>query len=160
VKSIALIGILCLVSTGMPVTAATCNASSTGVSLGSYTSNQLAPVDSVGRINISCEKSALDSLPTTVTYSIDLSRGGSSSYAARDLTGTAGTLHYNLYLDALHSTIWGDTTGGTSDATGTLQLQVPVGSAATTHSIYGRVFGSQNALPGSYGDSIVITVVY
>jgi spore coat protein U-like protein len=41
-----------------------------------------------------------------------------------------------------------------------LQLQAPLGTASGTHSLYGRIFGSQNAFPGTYADSVVVTVTY
>ncbi len=141
-----------------PAHAATCTVSATGVSLGSYTPNQAAPADSAGRITIACNKGALDTLPSTVTYSLSISRGSSNSYTPRELKSGPHALQYNLYYDALRGSVWGDATGGTSRLTGALPLQ-PV-TATETHSIYGRIFAGQNVWPGAYADSLVVTIDY
>lgn len=151
---------LLLAGLAMPATGASCSATSAGIVLGIYTPNQAAPADSVGRVSVTCEKSVLDALPLTVPYSVEISRGGGASYAAREMSSGTNSLRYNLYLDPSRTTIWGDATGGTSSAAGALQLQSPLGSSAATHSFYGRVFAGQNLVPGSYADAIVITVVY
>ena len=159
-KSFLTIAILFLALLAMPVFSATCSVSSVGVSLGTYIPNQPMPADSAGSITIACVKGILDTLPMTVTYSVDISRGSSVSYSPREMTSGANTLRYNLYRDALRISIWGDTTGGTANVTGMLQLLAPLGSASGTHSIYSQIFAGQNAVPGIYADSIVVTVAY
>ena len=144
----------------MPTFGATCTVSATGVSLGTYTPNQATPVDSVGQITVACIKGLFDTLPANVNYSIDISKGGSSSYSPREMTGGANALHYNLYRDSLRTIIWGDATGGTSSVTGTLQLQPLPGAASNTHNAYSRIFANQNAVPGVYADTLFITVNY
>lgn len=152
--------ILFLALLAMPVFGATCSVTATGVSFGSYIPNQAMPADSAGSMTIVCLKGVLDSLPTTVSYSIDISRGSSVSYSPREMTSGANTLRYNLYRDALRLSIWGDTTGGTSNITGALLLPAPLGSASVTHNVYSRIFAGQNAVPGIYADSIIVTVMY
>ena len=159
-KSFHTIAALTLALLASPVFGATCSASASGVSLGTYTPNQAAPADSAGSIVVVCTKGALDTLPMTVNYSVNINRGGSASYSPRDMTNGTNALHYNLYRDAVRINIWGDTTGGTSNVTGALVLQPTPGSATGTHTVYGRVFASQNAVPGAYADSIVVTVSY
>lgn len=150
----------CLLASALPATAATCSISTTGVSLGSYTPNQAAPADSAASLNVACTKSPLETGPLTVAYAVEISTGGSASFSPREMTSGRNTLRYNLYRDALRSTIWGDTTGGTANVTGSLQLQTSPGTASAVHTIYGRIFSSQNATPGVYADTIVITISY
>jgi spore coat protein U-like protein len=76
------------------------------------------------------------------------------------MTGSANKLRYNLYRDALRLNIWGDTTGGTSNLTGSLLLQSPLGTASGVHGVYARIFSFQNAVPGAYADTVVVTVSY
>ena len=159
-KSFQIIAILFLAPLAMPVFGATCSLTATGVSFGTYIPNQAMPADSAGSMTIACVKGLLDTLPTTVSYSVDISRGRSSSYSPREMTSGANTLRYNLYRDASRLTIWGDTTGGTSNVTGALQLPAPLGSASVMHNVYSRIFAGQNAVPGIYADSIVVTVMY
>ena len=159
-KSFSTIPILFLALLAMPAFGASCSVTATGVAFGSYIPNQAMPADSAGSMTIVCLKGVLDSLPLTVSYSIDMSRGSSVSYSPREMTSGANTLRYNLYRDALRLSIWGDTTGGTSNVTGALLLPAPLGSASVVHNVYSRIFAGQNAVPGIYADSIIVTVTY
>ena len=143
-----------------PLFAATCSVSTSGVSLGSYTPNQAVTLDSVGTVVIDCAKDALEALPTTVNYGLEIGKGSSSSFAAREMKSGANKLNYNLYRDASRISIWGDATGGTTNVSGTLRLQAPLGTASASHSVYARIFGGQNAVPCAYSDAILVTVVY
>ena len=140
--------------------AATCSATTSGVTFPLYTPNQALPADSSGTVTINCSKGALDILPLTVHYTVDLSRGGSSGFSPRAMKSGSNSLNYNLYTDVLHTTLWGDTTGGTSHADATLILPLILGSANGIHTVYGRIFASQNVVPGSYSDTVVVTISY
>ncbi len=159
-KSFRTMAILFLAPLAMPVFGATCSVTATGVSFGTYIPNQAMPADSAGSMTIACVKGLLDSLPLTVSYSVDIGRGSSVSYSPREMTSGANTLRYNLYRDTSRLSIWGDTTGGTSNVTAALQLPAPLGSASVMHNVYSRIFAGQNAVPGIYADSIVVTVAY
>lgn len=152
--------LLALALFAAPAFGASCGASTSGVALGRYTPNQASPADSAGSITVTCAEGALDTLPMTVAYSLDIGRGGSSSYSPREMTNGGYALRYNLYRDALRSSIWGDSSGGTANVSGTLQLQSPPAVVSATHNVYARIFAGQNATPGSYADLIVITVAY
>ncbi|MEO8103246.1 MAG: spore coat U domain-containing protein [Betaproteobacteria bacterium] len=149
-----------LMSLATPLFAATCTASASGVMLGTYTPNQRTPADSAGSIVVTCAKGALDALPMTVNYSLDISIGSSTGYSPREMTSGVNRLRYNLYRDATRISIWGDGSGGTSAVAGALAIQPSPGSASFTHTLYGRIFASQNAVPGSYADTVLVTVSY
>ncbi len=52
--------------------------------------------------------------PKLIELAPGTSRNLSSSYSDRTMAGPSfETLHYNVYLDATHRTIWGDGTNGT-----------------------------------------------
>lgn len=159
-KTVAVAVLLPLLTLALPASAATCSVSTSGIAFGAYNPIQAVPVDSAGSMIVSCTKGALDALPMTVNYTVDLSRGNSSSYASREMTSSSRKLYYDLYRDALRIAVWGDSSGGTVNVPGMLQLQAPLGTASGSHAIYGRIFGSQNAVPGAYADSIVVTVSY
>ncbi len=143
-----------------PLIAATCGISSTGVAFGAYTPNQRTPVDSVGSVTVSCSKSALDSASVTVNYSVNFSSGSASGFSPREMTSGVNKLGYNLYQDISRSNVWGDATGGTSNASGSINLSQVMLPVVATHTVYSRIFASQNAVPGSYADSIVVTIEY
>ena len=145
---------------GAPVFGASCNVSTTGISFGSYIPNQASPLDSVGRIVVDCAKVALDILPMTVNYSLDISRGGGASYTPRTMSRGTYALNYNLYRDALRSSVLGDGSGGTSSIVGALQLPLLQGTATGSHSFYGSIFAGQNLIPGTYADALVVTISY
>jgi spore coat protein U-like protein len=67
----------------------------------------------------------------------------------------ANLLSYSLYTDAARTNVWGDGTGSTATIgnTGT--------GAVQNVTVYGRIPGSQSsAPPGSYADTISVTVTY
>ena len=149
-----------IASLATPARATTCSATSSGVALGIYRPNQATPADSAGLVTITCSKDVLETFPVTVNYSVDFSRGSSTNFSPREMTSGTSKLQYNLYSDASRASVWGDTTGGTSRATGSISLQTVLVPVSASHTIYGRIFANQNAVPGNYVDSIVVTIVY
>jgi spore coat protein U-like protein len=68
----------------------------------------------------------------------------------------ADRLDYNLYVDLPRTRVWGDGTGGTDVVARSVagiidRADVP---------IYGRVSAGQTPAPGSYGDGLLVTVVF
>ena len=143
-----------------PVFGASCNVATNGISFGNYTPNQTVSLDSVGAIVVDCARGVLDILPLTVSYSLAVSRGTGASYAPRAMSSGANTLTYNLYRDAVRSSVLGDASGGTSTVNGSLQLLPPLGLTSGIHNFYGRIFAGQNLFPGAYADALVLTISY
>jgi len=141
------VGLLALLLTvGSSVAdAAGCTVSSSGLNFGSYDVFNTLNDDISGTINVAC--------PSGTNYSLWLS-SGSGSFGARTLQNGANLLFYNLYVDPTHLTIWGDGTGGTGTVNGT-----GTGANAGVF-VDGRIPASQNALVGTYGDLITITVTF
>jgi len=69
-------------------------------------------------------------------------------------------LNYNLYFDAAFTQIRGDGTGGSQTGGATLTVSSSSRTASATSTIYGRMPAAQNAVPGSYADTIVVTITY
>lgn len=99
-------------------------------------------------------------------YTIDLNVGSAANggtYAARQMKESGGVaLQYQLYTDTGRTTVWGDTTAGTSRNSGT-----GTGISASqnaTFTAYGRIFDSttnqDTAVPANYTDTITVTVTY
>jgi spore coat protein U domain-containing protein, fimbrial subunit CupE1/2/3/6 len=150
-RALAAIALAVSVSVWLPARAeaqlgVNCTISATPVAFGSYDVLSASPVDSTGTITYEC----VIGFPIIIT----LSRGSSSSFTPRTMTSGAETLAYNVYLDAARTTIWGDGTGGTSSySANTILLPVTV-------TVYGRVPASQNVAAGSYGDTLVATIIF
>ena len=92
-------------------------------------------------------------------YNVDLSRGASSSFAARTMSNGTDTLVYNLFTDTTYTNVWGDGSTGTVRVSGT-----GTGFAANRNiTVAGRLLASANTGPigaGTYTDTIVASIVY
>lgn len=127
-----------------------CSVTANDLGFGNYTPGG-GNVASTSTINVYCTN--------TTAFDVHLSTGSSADYAQREMVSGPNVLEYNLYLEGTHTTIWGDTTNSTGEATGT-----GVGMAtAVPFTVYGQLLDSannQNAPPGAYSDTITVTVVY
>lgn len=123
-----------------------CTISAVGVSFGTYNVFSASPLDSTGSVSYACT-----GIKNPDRITIDLSRGGASTFARRMLKG-AETLSYNLHLDAGHATVWGDGTTGTS-------RYGPVPPLSNdTLTIFGRIPAGQDASAGAYSDTVIVTI--
>jgi|HubBroStandDraft_5_1064220.scaffolds.fasta_scaffold42456_3 spore coat protein U-like protein len=128
-----------------------CTATATNVAFGTYTPLQAGVLASTGTITISCT-----GVTGRNTVTIDLSQGASGLYTTRNLKAGATTLNYNLYQDAANTEIWGNGTGGSTEASATIRKAAP--TAVLT--VYGSVLARQDPSPGTYGDTITVSVNY
>ena len=130
--------------------AISCTAAASGVSFGIYTPLQASALQANGTISISC---------TGVLYdvaTVSLSPGMSGNYATRTLTSGAAVLDYNLYTSAADSTVWGNGSGSSS----TVQAVIWFFAPTTTLTVYGAVGSGQDPAPGTYTDTITVSVSY
>lgn len=140
----------------------TCSVGVGTLAFGAYAGSQ---VNSTATMTVSCTRAAFDF--SRVTYTASLSAGGSGSYAQRRLTRVgppADTLNYNLYLavvpGVLNTSIWGDGTGGTVTATGTILATALVFTETRTHTVAGAIAAGAFPTAGSYSDNILATLIY
>jgi spore coat protein U-like protein len=128
--------------------------STTAVAFGNYD-----PVDthsgstldnSAGNINLTCTDDSL----ATITIGQGSNPDGSSTDAAplRQMLNGTFDLPYQLYLDSVGGTVWGDTTLTGKSYTG-------VGTAENV-TVYGRIAAGQNVPAGSYTDTVLVTVTF
>jgi len=123
-----------------------CNVGATNLSFGS-TGILSANADAQATLSIQCSPS----LP----YSISLDGGtsGATDPTQRKMSFTGANVTYGLYQDAARTLGWGSTVG-TNTTSGT-------GSGVTqTQTVYGRVPSQTTPKPGTYTDSVVVTVGY
>jgi spore coat protein U-like protein len=102
-------------------------------------------------VNVKCTKG------TTFTVALDKGTTATGTVAQRLMTNGTDTLQYNLYTTAAFGTIFGDTLGLTQAGTGT-GLANNVG-----FTVYGKLpdnASNQGVTPGSYSDTIGVTVSY
>lgn len=128
-----------------------CNVSGTLLNFGAALDPLAAavPVDASSTLTVTCTN--------TTPYTVALDAGthaGSSSFAGRSMKNGSYSMGYQLYVNSGRSTVWGDGTGGSSTASG-----VGTGSAQSI-TVYGRVPSLTGAVPGTYTDTITVTVTY
>ncbi|PIF78206.1 spore coat protein U-like protein [Variovorax sp. 54] len=91
--------------------------------------------------------------PPSTAWKVGLSNGANATGTQRRMAGGAGDyIQYELYRDAARSLRWGNAAGtDTVDGSGNPGSAIPV---------YGRVPAQTNVTPGSYSDTITVTVTY
>lgn len=136
-----------------------CSVSTSGVGFGDYDPLLATPDDSSANVAVTCTRVILVD-PFTINYTLSLSRGSSGTYAPRRMNAGSARLNYNLFRDAARAQVWGDGTNSTGTVAGTANFVWFQTSQTSNHTAYGRVPAQQNASPGSYTDTIVLTITF
>lgn len=129
-----------------------CTTSATALGFGNYTPGS-GNVTANSTITVNCTK--------TTAYTVALNAGSTTgdAYAQRLMASGTNTLQYNLYTTNAYTTVFGDGTGSTATDSGT-----GAGMAtASTFTVYGQLLDSafnQATVPGTYTDTITVTVTY
>lgn len=129
-----------------------CTISSAGVAFGGYNPRSASPDNGSATISLACA--------TTVTAPVvTLGTGQSGTYSPREMTSGGWTLNYNLYTNSARTIVWGDGTGGTVSLT--LSGGTIIGGLRRfSRTVYGRIPALQNVGAGTYGDTVVMTVIF
>jgi spore coat protein U-like protein len=128
-----------------------CVVSATGVAFGTFFGPR---DDSTGSITLLCEGNGNNN-----PFTVALSEGGSHTFLDRFMFHGEDELHYNLYVDAGRSAIWGNGLGETRLQTG--EFNFPGGRPATAvFPVFGRIPFQSPPQAGLYADEIVVTVTF
>jgi spore coat protein U-like protein len=104
-------------------------------------------VDQTSTIQVQCTNT------TPYTIGLDAGLGTGATVAVRKMTSGGVTVNYSLYSDSLRTTVWGTTIGtNTVAATGN--------GAAQSYTVYGRIPAQTTPAPGTYNDTVTVTVSY
>jgi spore coat protein U-like protein len=139
--------------------AASCAVTAIGPAFGTYDPSNPSPTVVNGSLTATCTWTGGGS--TTVSLVSSFSPGNSGGYPNRFMLSGTNQLAYNIYFDAAFTSVRGNGSSGT--ATGgpaTLTVSSARPSASTGGTLYGRIPAGQNAVPGSYLDTIVVTITY
>jgi len=106
-----------------------------------------ANVDQTSTLQVTCTNT------TPYNIGLDAGTGTGASVATRKLTSGGNTVNYTLYSDSGRSTVWGntistDTVAGTGNG------------SAQSYTVYGRIPTQTTPAPGTYTDTITVTVTY
>jgi spore coat protein U-like protein len=104
-------------------------------------------VDQTSTIQVTCTTT------TPYTIGLDAGTGTGATTAVRKLTGGGSTVNYTLYSDSSRTVVWGntpptDTVAGTGNGTG------------QNFTVFGRIPPQTTPAPGTYTDTITVTVSY
>lgn len=108
------------------------------------------PLDATSALSVQCTNTT----PYTVALNAGTNAGGASNFSTRLMKSGSNSLAYQLYLDNSRATVWGDGTASSSTLAGT-----GTGNVQTIN-IYGRLPSLANVVPGSYTDTVTVTVSY
>lgn len=108
------------------------------------------PLDATSTLTVTCSNTT----PYAVALNAGANAGGASNFTARTMKSGSNTLGYQLYLDSGRTTVFGDGTASSStkSATGS-------GSAQSV-TVYGRIPSLSNVVPGTYTDTVTVTITY
>ena len=132
----------------------TCTASAVGVVFGNYNPAQATPLAANGSVTVNCSGAFIFGA-STVTIALNAGASG-GTFAGRRMTSGVNLLAYNLYTNGGYSAVWGDGSAGTSTVSGTLNF----GNQIFTATVFGQIPAAQDPAPGSYIDTITVTVNY
>jgi spore coat protein U-like protein len=125
--------------------AANCTILATSLAFGNYAG---ALIDSTATISVTCTN--------TTPYNVGLNAGlaTGATVTNRSMTGPASALlGYKLFSNSAYTTNWGNTVGTDTVAR--------TGNGATQPlTVYGQILAGQFATPGSYTDTITVSVTY
>ena len=104
-------------------------------------------VAATSNIVVQCTKT------TPYQIGLDAGLGAGATVASRKMTGGTETVDYTMYQDSGRTSVWGNTLGSdTVASTGT--------GAQQTFTVYGYVPPQTTPPPGSYLDTVQVTVTY
>jgi spore coat protein U-like protein len=133
---------------------ANCNVTTTALNFGSA-SLLTANIDATGTVSAQCTSSS--------PFSIGLDNGANASGSQRRmrLGATSSYVTYNLYTNAGRTNAWATTSSSTACSGGSNTCALGTGDATTQYiTVYGRVPPQTSPPPGTYADSVVVTVTY
>jgi len=136
----------------MPAPARACTISVTGVAFGAYDPQLPAPDDSTGTVDLACH-------PSVQSPVVSMNAGSYGSMATREMASGTNRLDYNLYTTIARTVVWGDGSQGSATVTMT-GGRVNAGVRRFSRTIYGRIPTGQFVAPGTYGDTITVTVTF
>ena len=103
--------------------------------------------DAATTVKVNCTKG------TQVTISMDKGQGTGASTTTRKLASANDSLNYSLYTDTSRSDVWGEDADAVVFSGAGLLSQ-------TTLDVYGRIAAGQDVKPGSFSDTVTVTLSY
>lgn len=125
--------------------AAACSVTASGINFGVINPIAGAGASATGSITVNC--------PTATAFSVALSPG-SGTFSQRFMQSSGNIFKYNIFLDSAYTLVWGDGTSSTSTWSGQAD------PSGVSHVIFARAPFQPVVVPGTYADTITVTVTY
>ncbi len=107
------------------------------------------PLNATSTLSVTCSNTT----PYIVALDAGTHAGGTSNFSARKIQNGTSTLGYQLYTDAAHLLVWGNGIGTVTS--------IGIGTGSTQAvSIYGQLPDLTGAIPGTYTDTVTVTITY
>jgi spore coat protein U-like protein len=152
------IALFTFVQSAAAATTVNCTVSAGGVAFGIYNPLNTTPAASTGSLRVTCSGSGSGS--ANVTVNVSWSTGLSGTYTTRKMFSGLNALNYNIYWSTTYSQIMGDGSGGSFAGSAGPFTVFAGGSNSVTGTMYGLIPASQDVAPGSYADTVTVTVSY
>jgi spore coat protein U-like protein len=132
--------------------ATACTMTTGDLTFGAYDPSTAADVDSTATITSTCTLGG--GAVITLSQGGNADTGSTDDVPLRQMADGANRLKYHLYGDTDRAGVFGNTTGTGLAVTGS-------GGAETT-TVYGRIVQTENTTtpPGTYSDSVLVTLTY
>jgi spore coat protein U-like protein len=112
-------------------------------SLGVLTTN----ADQSSSIQVQCTNT------TPYNIGLDAGAGTGATVTTRKLSNGGAVINYSLYTDAARTTVWGNTIG-------TDTVAAAGNGGSQNYTVFGRIPAQSTPAPGTYTDTITVTVTY
>lgn len=123
-----------------------CSVAAGSIDFGTYNPLSGSNHDQTGTFDVTCTNGG----SAAIKLDQGLHGGGTLAAPTRNMDNGGNHLSYQLYSDNARSVVWEGATGVSYTGTGSAQSQT----------VYGRIPSGQNAVVGSFSDTVVITVTY
>lgn len=134
-----------------------CTVTTTSLAFGNFAPLSGTVLDTTATVTVSC---TCPVLCLGINYTVAINAGGSGTFSPRRMSAGTPTLAYNGFDSGTRTTVWGDGTGGTT-VQSRCRLLGAIGSGwVEPITFYGRIPVSTGIAPGSYTDSLTVTVTY
>lgn len=139
-----------------PAEAQNCSISNTQMSFGSIQTTTGGAFDSTATITANCSGFPIFTNTVYICAHFGDGSGGSVNGNERTMSGSGGTLRYNLYTDNARTNMWGSSGwGGVPPPKLSVSVGAISGSGSATWTIYGRTYANQKSVSqGAYSSNL------
>jgi spore coat protein U-like protein len=148
-------------SGGQALAVSDCSVTAVSLNFGVYDPALTSADDSVGSVTVTCRY--ISGSADNIRYTVTLSNGQyGTSASTRAMAAGTKRLFYNVFADPARTQNWGSGGGGTVIVSGAMTVGPGVGNTSRTvvHTVYGRIPQLQDAAPGTYADTLQVTLTF